>query len=50
MGEKTGGLTIMVTVLVVAVAIIAITKTTFPEVTEVITDKMKAIVSGTPNV
>lgn len=46
MGEKSGGLTNMVIGLVVTVAIIAVVKIAFPDVTTSITDSLQNIISN----
>ncbi|NCU19067.1 hypothetical protein [Pallidibacillus pasinlerensis] len=46
MGEKSGALTLMITVLVVAVAIILIVQVAMPELATNITDEMNSIVDN----
>lgn len=48
MGEKSGGLTNMVMVLVALVIITAFIKTIFPEVTGVISDQIRSIIDVSP--
>ncbi|MEL3959562.1 hypothetical protein NST17_20630 [Caldifermentibacillus hisashii] len=50
MGEKTGSLTLMVTVLVVAVALILIVQKTFPDLASNIMAKMNSIVNNVTKV
>ncbi|MEN0661387.1 hypothetical protein NST11_18835 [Caldifermentibacillus hisashii] len=50
MGEKTGSLTLMVTVLVVAVALILIVQTAFPDLASNIMAKMNSIVDNAAKV
>lgn len=47
MGEKSGGLTNMIIVVVALVAILLIVDTAFPNLTSTITTKMQDVVSGT---
>ena len=48
MGEKSGGLTNMIIVLVALVVVIAFVNVMFPEVTETVTTKMKDIIDVNP--
>lgn len=47
MGEKSGGLTNMIIVVVALVGILLIVDTTFPQLTETVTNKMQDVVDGT---
>ena len=46
MGEKSGGLTNMIIVLVALVVVVAFVRLMFPEVTGTITDEMKSIITN----
>lgn len=47
MGEKSGGLTNMIIIIVALVAIVFIVHSTFPNIAEGITDKMQDVIDNT---
>lgn len=47
MGEKSGGLTNMIIVIIALVAIVLVVDTAFPTLTETVTSKMQGIVEST---
>lgn len=47
MGEKSGGLTNMILIILALVALIIIVQTFFPEIATTITDKMKNVIDTT---
>lgn len=47
MGEKSGGLTNMIIVVVALVAILLVVDTAFPQLTETVTGKMQGVVEST---
>ncbi|GAA2775185.1 MULTISPECIES: hypothetical protein [Bacillati] len=47
MGEKSGGLTNMIIVVVALVAILLVVDTAFPELTKTVTDDMQGVVEST---
>lgn len=47
MGEKSGGLTNMILIILALVALIIIVQTFFPEIAETITEKMRNVIDTT---